>query len=427
VAEDRRATGWRAPWGLVVALGLTQIISWGSLYYAFSLVIGALGGAVGAEPPTVVGAFSVALLAAGAASAPIGHLIDRHGGRWVMATGSAVAGGLLIALGHVQAVWQLYLVWAGLGVAMAATLYDPAFAVLAQVFKERQRKAITALTLFGGFASTVFWPLTQWLIQAHGWQQALVILGLLNLLLSAPLHAVLLPGSVNGKGEGTAAPAPAPAPAGGAAPAPGRSTLHAVLRDPTFHGLCAAFTANALVFSAMSVHLISLLQGKGLTVAQAAWVGALIGPMQVLGRVLEFAFLSRTHPTRVGMIAMWLLPASLVLLALLGAHPAGLACFALLYGCGNGVMTIVRGAIPAELYGREHYGAVNGAMATPVLLAKAAGPIAASFTLLAWPDPTQLVLLMAGLAGLSAAVFAWTVHRRPHPRPAPTAGTPASS
>jgi predicted MFS family arabinose efflux permease len=166
------------------------------------------------------------------------------------------------------------------------------------------------------------------------------------------------------------------------------------------------------VFSAISVHLISLLQGKGLSVAQAAWVGALIGPMQVLGRVLEFVFLSKLHPSRVGVLAMWLLPVSLGLLALIGPHVAGLALFALLYGCGNGVMTIVRGAIPAELYGREHYGVVNGAMATPVLLAKAAGPIAASFALLAWPDPTHLLLMLAATATASAIVFGWTVSRR---------------
>jgi len=405
VAE--RHANARAPWVIVVALGITQIIAWGSIYYAFSLVIEALAGAVGAEQPTVVGAFSVALLAAGAVSAPIGSLIDRHGGRWVMTAGSVGAGILLIALGHVHTVWQLYLVWAGLGVAMAATLYDPAFAVLAQVFKARQRKAITALTLFGGFASTVFWPLTQALIQAFGWQHALLVLGLLNLLVSAPLHGWLLP-----PGGRASPPAASDQGAGSPQASTNRSALHVVLRDPSFYGLCAAFTANALVFSAMSVHLISLLQGKGLTVAQAAWVGALVGPMQVLGRLLEFVFLSKLHPSRVGVLAMWLLPASLGLLALGGSHPGGLALFALLYGCCNGVMTIVRGAIPAELYGREHYGVVNGAMATPVLLAKAAGPIAASFALLTWPAPAHLLLLLAAIAVASAAVFAWTVHRR---------------
>ncbi len=384
---------------VVPALGITQIIAWGSLFYAFSLMIDPLAAAVGAGKAVVVGAFSVAQLVTGLASPAVGRLIDRHGGRWVMALGSLLGALMLAALAHVRTVPQLYLMWSGIGLSMAATLYDPAFAVLTQVFRERQRQAITALTLFGGFASTVFWPLTQSLMQAHGWQAALLVLAALNLLVCAPLHAVLLPSRAAAPADAAQAPVD-------------RSGLQRVLRDPSFYGLCAAFTGNALVFSAMSVHLISLLQGKGLSVAQAAWVGALIGPMQVLGRILEYAFLSRWHPSRVGTLAMWLLPASLLLLAGLGPQVAGLALFALLYGSGNGVMTIVRGAVPAELWGREHYGAVNGAMATPVLLAKAAGPIIASL-LLAWlPQAMQLVLFLAATGLLSAVLFAAVMRRR---------------
>jgi MFS family permease len=137
----------------------------------------------------VVGAFSVALLVTGLASAPVGRMIDRHGGRWVMTTGSLAGAVLLMALPRVTSASQLYAMCALLGLVMATTLYDPAFAVLGQVFRERQRKAITALTLFGGLASTVFWPLTQTLIQRYGWQCALFVLGLLNLLACAPLHA----------------------------------------------------------------------------------------------------------------------------------------------------------------------------------------------------------------------------------------------
>jgi len=405
---ERGATA--SPWAIVVALGITQIISWGSLYYAFSLMIEPLAVATGGGRSAVVGAFCVSLLVAGLASAPVGRLIDRRGGRWVMAAGSVGGGLLLAALAHVGSLWQLYAVWALLGAVMAMTLYDPAFAVLGQVFRERQRQAITALTLFGGFASTVFWPLTQWLVQQHGWQHALLVLGLLNLLLCAPLHAGLLPAPQAREPQG---PLPGRAPA---------TSLAAVLRDPTFYGLCAAFTGNALVFSAMSVHLIPLLQGKGLSVAQAAWVGALVGPMQVLGRLLEYVFLGRWHPSRVGALAMWLLPLSLGLLALLPADMAGLAVFALLYGSGNGVMTIVRGAIPAELYGRESYGAVNGAMATPVLLSKAAGPIAASVVLAVSAQPSTMILCLAMVGIVSATLFTWTVrrhHTQPLPNPSP--------
>ncbi len=408
---------------MVVALGVTQIIAWGSMYYAFSLMIVPLAEATGASGSVVVGAFSVALLIAGLASAPIGRLIDRSGGRRVMTAGSLLGGLLLITLPQVASTWQLYAVWALLGLAMAATLYDPAFAVLAQVFRERQRKAITVLTLFGGFASTVFWPVTQALMQGYGWRHALLLLGLLNLLVCAPLHA-LLPGAPS-RAKDVAGPPTAP-----------RADLSQVLRDPKFYGLCAAFTGNALVFSAMSVHLISLLQGKGLSLDQAAWVGALIGPMQVLGRVLEYGVLSRWAASRVGILAMWPLPVSLGLLAVSGPQLALFAVFALLYGCGNGVMTIVRGAIPAQLYGRESYGAINGAMATPVLLAKAAGPLFASLVLAATGQAAALLWCLAALGAASALVFAivvrWPCEGGPPTgqggvNPAPAAGDVSAS
>jgi MFS family permease len=393
---------------LLVPLGLTQILSWGSLYYAFALMIVPLARATGAGHGTVVGAFSFALLVNGVASAPVGRWIDRHGGRWAMCGGSLLGGALLIALAYVHGVVALYTLWGLIGVAMAASLYDPAFAVLGQIFQERQRKAITALTLFGGFASTVFWPLTQALMQHLGWQQALVALGLLNLLVCAPVHALLLPSRRRPEPQAAATPSP-PSPAG-----------HSLLRDPTFLGLCAAFTGNALVFSALSVHLLPLLQAKGLTASQAAWAGALVGPMQVAGRVLEYLFLSRWSPSRVGTLAIWLLPASLGLLAVIGTGLPGLAAFALLYGAGNGVMTIVRGAMPAELYGRRHYGAINGAMAAPVLLAKAIGPLAA-VAVAAAAGPMALLLGLALLAAASALAFGLTVRRRPVSQPNATA------
>jgi predicted MFS family arabinose efflux permease len=235
-----------------------------------------------------------------------------------------------------------------------------------------------------------------------GWQQALLVLGLLNLLVCAPLHLWLLPASPR-----RATPAHQ---RGGAA-------LRQLLRDPVFYGLCAAFTGNALVFSAMSVHLIALLQGKGLSLSQAAWVGALIGPMQVLGRALEYVFLGRWHPARVGTLAMWLLPASLGLLAVAAPGVGWMAAFALLYGSGNGVMTIVRGAIPAQLYGRERYGEINGAMAMPVQLSKAAGPLFASLVLAASGSPAVMAASLAAVGAASAWVFATALRRHTRAEP----------
>ena len=370
------------------------------MYYAFSLLIEPLANASGVGRGEVVGAFSVGLLANGLASRPVGRLIDRHGGRRAMTIGSLASAALLAMLAHVGNAWQLYAVWALLGLAMSATLYDPAFAVLGQVFKENQRKAITALTLFGGFASTVFWPLTQALVTRYGWQHALHLLGAANLLVCAPLHWWMLPKAAE---AATSRALPA---AKTSAPAP-------LFRDPAFIWLCVAFTGNALVFSAMSVHLLPLLHAKGLTLTQAAWIGALIGPMQVLGRILEFSFLSHWSSSRIGVLAMWLLPLSLGTLAFTSPHLAIMAFFALIYGSGNGVMTIVRGAIPAELYGRERYGEINGAMATPIFIAKAAGPVAAAVVLAVAQRPDVMLLAMAAVGAASALLFSATVrHKR---------------
>ena len=393
-------------WPLISALGLCQIVSWGSLYYAIALLLEPLSLALGVHKETVVGAYSLALLIAGICSSPIGALIDRIGGRWVMTGGSVLAGLMLILLSRVQNVGQLYAIWACLGVAMAATLYDPIFAVLGQVYKGNQRKAITIVTLFGGLASSVFWPLTQYLVAKYGWQQALLILASFHLLGCASVHAFMLPSGAKRLAINQKFAALYPNPSVGSS-----KNLHQVLKDPSFYGLCLAFTISALVFSAMSLYLLPVLQSKGLSAATAAWVGALVGAMQVLGRIAEYVFLAKVRPTHLGAGAMFLLPVALVILITTSDSITTLALFALIYGVGNGVLTIVRGAIPEELYGQENYGAVNGAMGTPVLIAKAAGPITAALLLAQSGDLVNLVTWLAGLALMAAVVFTITVYR----------------
>ena len=378
---------------IISALGIAQIISWGTLFYAFGFLIQPLMQTTGAEQGTVVGAFSLGLLAAGLMSAPIGARIDRVGGRGLMTLGSLAAALLLAALSRVHSAPQLYVVWTGLGLAMAATLYDPAFAVLTRMFAANFRRAITALTLFGGLASTVFWPLTQWLIAVLGWRDTLLVLAALNLVVCAPIHWWVLPRRWTAARQRAAA-------------GQGVGAFRAALRTPVFYLLAIAFTGNSLVFSAMQVHLMSMLQAKQLSAASAAAIGAMIGPMQVAGRVLELTVGARLKAATIGIIAMALLPASLLLLTAGNLAWPLLIAFAVSYGIGNGVMTIVRGAIAAELFGRDAYGAINGAMATPVVVAKAAGPLVAAilFTTLGGYDATLMVLIAVG--ALSTVLFA---------------------
>ena len=387
------------PLGAVLALGITQITAWGSIYYLFPLVMEPLQEALGASKSAVVGAFTGALLLSGLLAPVVGRFIDRRGGRALMAAGSLLAALSLAALGHVNSLTQLYVVWALLGVAMAGTLYEPAFAVLTRAFVTNHRRAIAVLTLFGGFASTVFWPLGQVLINAFGWREAAMIFGGINLLVCVPLHLTVLP-----KGDPRTV---------SAAGDPGTSrSLGEAVRDPTFHLLAAAFTANAFVFSAMSVHLLAMLVAKGFSATQAATLGALIGPMQVLGRLSEMSVGQRLAPSSVGALAMALLPASVLLFVFAGDSTWSFIIFAVLYGAGNGVMTIVRGTVPVELYGRDHYGAVNGAMAAPVLIAKAFGPLAAAVAWTVLQDYDTVALLLAAVAFSSLVFFGWAVRRR---------------
>lgn len=324
-----------------------------------------LQSALGASKGAVVGAFSLALFASGLTAPLVGRAIDKHGGRWVMSAGSVLAGIGLWSLAYVSSLPQLYGVWALLGVAMGATLYDPAFAVLTQTFRANYRKAITALTLFGGFASSLFWPATAWLIETRGWQEAAMALGALQFIICLPLHAFALPRA-------------APSAEALVTDLSQSTSLHKVLRDGAFYLLCLAFAANVLVFSGMAVHMLSMLTTKGLSLVEAAWIGAMVGPMQVAGRVVELLFERHTKPSTVGLLAMAALPVSLGILLLAGDTVAAYVAFAFLYGAGNGVMTIVRGAIPVQLYGRAHYGAVSGAMAAPVFISKALGPLVAA-------------------------------------------------
>ncbi|WP_034303637.1 MFS transporter [Herbaspirillum sp. RV1423] len=384
-------TSARKPAWLIPSLGLTQIVGWGSMFYAYGVLMQPMQTELQASKPVIVGAYSLALLISGLLSTLAGSIIDRVGGRLLMGAGTVLAAVMLALLSTVQSVTGLYLIWAGIGVAMSATLYQPAFAVLTQIFEGGFRRAITMLTLFGGFASTVSWPLTQWLLEHYGWRETWMIYAVANLAICLPIHA-LLPraASIKAKIKDSAAKS---------------IGLATVLREPSFSLLTAAVTLNALVFSAMSLHLISILHDRGMSAYYAAGIGALIGPMQVLGRILEATFGKNSTTRQIGIIAICLLPVALILLFAPAEWLLIYGLFAAMYGIGNGVMTIVRGTLPAELYGREAYGAISGAMATPVTIAFAAGPFVASLLYAAGGGYPGAIVALIGIASLGAGLF----------------------
>jgi MFS family permease len=389
------------PWKIVYLLAFTQIVSWGSLYYAFAIVASGIQRETGWRHEVVFGAFSWGLLIAGLASTPAGMLIDRIGGRAVMAAGSLLAGAGMIGIGSAHSIWLYFAAWSAVGAGMAMVLYEAAFATINREFLAAPRKGISVLTLFGGLASTVFWPLTLKLNSMVGWRDTFLIYGAIHLVLCAPMHALLHSG---GRRKKPAADLHAVR----------NYTLHEAVRDPVFWKLAIAFSANMFVFSALSVHLIPLLQRFGHSAAMAVLVSTLIGPMQVAGRIGELAFARHVRPQTVGKLTFAILPAGLLALLFLGQHSYAVAAFCMLYGVSNGVLTIVRGTVPQTLFGRENYGAISGALAGPSLIAKAAGPLVAAAIVQADPEPAWLLGILLGVSVVSLACFLTAVNARRH-------------
>ena len=375
------------------------------MFYAFSVLLAPIAQETGWTREAIVGAFSLGLLVAGLASAPVGMLIDRFGGRVIMSLGSLIGAFVLVLMSAAHTVAAFYIAWAVLGVAAAMLLYEPAFAVIYASFESNARKALTVLTLVAGFASTVFWPLTQALVSALGWRHTFLVLGILNLAICLPLHAIVLPsrGALRERPEA----------AKGASAAKERRALGVILRTRSFWLMAFAFTANILAFSVLSVHMIPLLQEKGFTPMHAVWLAALVGPMQVTGRLIEFTVGRRFSPKSVGLVALALLPFALVALMFASSNLWMGFAFAVLYGASNGIMTIIRATMPAEMFGREHYGAINGALAAPVIGTRAAGPLVASLIWSAAEGYDRVLWVLVVVSVLSMVAFSMTLLSEP--------------
>lgn len=394
---------------LLPALCTTLLLSWGSLYYGYTVLAGPMAQALQASGTTVAAAYSLALGLWGLMSWPVGRALQRWGGRRVMAGGSLLAATALALLSQAHGLPLFLLAWALLGIAMAATLYEPAFAVVVACRPGAHRRPIGVLTLVGGLASSVFWPLTQALVQALGWRHTTLLYAAMHLLVCAPLHAACLPRHV-----GPPPPTSARARAAGAPRPP--------LRDARLYWLGAAFAAQGFVIAAMAAVMLDLLHGLGLAAPSALWVAAAIGPMQTAGRMLDLLAGERLPPRRLGAVTFSLLPAGLGLLWL--GSPGAAACvgFVVLYGAGQGLLTLVRAAAPLQLFGPERYAVVAGALATPTVLARAAAPLGGSLLLAAsGGDHRTLLLALAGLsvAGAFAQAMAW---RGATPRPLASVG-----
>ncbi len=363
--------GWlTAPMTVAVtALGITQITAWGTSYYCLGVLAAPIGKEFGWTQGFVFLGFSVSVLTMALISTGVGKLIDRAGARVVMSVGSLIVALGLYLLSLVATQWAYLAIWVLIGIGMRCCLYDAAFAALVQVAPARGRQAISYLTLYGAFASSVFWVVGHYLEEALGWRQALLAFALLNLLVCLPLHWFGL-----ARREPEAAPAVgADAVAATAAVLEGRERSIAI-------GLFAlVMSLNGFVFGIVSVQLVPLLEAAGLATAAAVWMASLKGVAQFAGRVVEIVFGRNLAAMTIGRISIAVVPVSFGLLYVSHGVVAVLLVFTLLMGAAQGVLTIVRGAVPLALFGTKGYGAVLGYIATPVLFVTAA-----STTIFAW-------------------------------------------
>ena len=361
------STGYEAPHlrAVIPVLGVTQILAWGSSYYLLAVLAKPIAGDTGWPLAWVVGGLSLGLLTSGLVSPRVGDSIQRHGGRPVLAL-SAV----LLALGLIglalAPILPIYLAsWLVLGVGMGAGLYYAAFATLGRLYGQRARTAIAMLTLFGGLASTVCWPLSAMLVSEFGWRGACLIYAAIHLLVLLPLYVFALPrepkqhmamATEHRDDVAGCSHSRNPVPAGSMA---------------LFMLVAAAATVSAMISTMISVHLLTILQARGIALAAAVALGALVGPSQVGARAIEMVISRYHHP-------IWTMVASTILVAIgIGALLSGLPIISaalVLYGAGIGIESIARGTLPLALFGEHRYAAIMGRIAMPSLIAQAASP-----------------------------------------------------
>lgn len=377
-------------------MAATQMIGWGTLFTPFALMVAPMEAELGFSRTAIAGAFTLGLLVCGVAAIPIGRFVDRHGGRGPIAWGGLAGAALLLGWSRVDSLAGLYAVWFALGVAHASALWGPAMALM-MVAARQPVRAITALTFITGFTGTIFVPLVAWLIEALGWRGALCALAVLQAL-PTPLALWGLPRAVGG-----ARTAPRP--------------LGPVVRRPAFLGLAVCLAAHAFIGVGLGAHLILLLRERGIAEGWVLALVALHGPFQVAARALLFALGSRVRVLSVGLFAASLLPIGLGWLWLAGPHPLWLLGFVLCWAMADGLMTIVRAAAPAELLGREGYGAVTGALSAGAVLPRALAPSALAW-LWQWDGgygALPPLLAAVGLLALAAFVVALRDQRPPPP------------
>lgn len=392
----------------VALLGAGQTLGFASSYYLPALLAEPMAQDVGLPMAWAFGAFSLALVISAVVGPAAGRAVDRRGGRQVLMVSNGLFAAGLVALALAQGPVGLFAAWALMGVAMGVGLYETAFSALVHTYGHGARGGITGITLLGGFASTLGWPLTAWMESQWGWRGACLGWAALHVVVGLPLHAWLSQSSSAAFVQPLAVQATALT---DAAPAPHRPAA----RRTTWLLACV-FAVAWFGSTALATHLPQLLMSAGLGLSHAVAVAALVGPAQVAGRLLDFGLMRRLPPLLSAKLAAVAHPIGAVLLLVLGA-PAALA-FTLLHGAGNGVLTIAKGTLPLLYFGTQGYGERQGVLMVPARIAQALAPVV--FGALMQTMGVGVLLLTAWL-GMLAWLALTLLGEPPAQPPAPTA------
>lgn len=378
-------------WPVISALGVVQILAWGSSFYLPAVLAGPIAENTGWPLAWVVGGLSVGLLVAAFVSPRVGLAINRYGGRPVLALAALLLAAGLAALGFAPTLPVYLAGWLLIGLGMGCGLYDPAFATLGRLYGAEARPAITTLTLWGGFASTVCWPLSAYLVTHLGWRGACFAYTGLHLLVTLPLVLVMIPH----------APALPPV----TEPRPGSAGPLSAWERRVFLIFAGVLVLGSAILAMVSVHLLALLQARGVALAAAVSYGTLIGPSQVGARLLEMAGKGRHHPLWTLTAAASLLVVGLVLLAF---NLPGLGLALMIYGGGNGIFSIARGTVPLALFGADRYAPLVGRLARPGLISLALTPLVGTVVLThAGAEALWWLLLALAVVNLGFVAALW--------------------
>lgn len=354
---------WNPDYVPAIGLGITQIMGYGTLMYAYAVLLPHMANDLGLSLSQIFGVLSAGLLLGGLASPLAGHLTDRFGGRWVMVSGSIVAGLALLAMSQVTTWQQLFLTILLAEGAGMFVLYNVAFASIARLdLKVPAQRSISIITLFGGVASTIFWPLTLMLYNAYDWQMTWVLLGSAYMIISLPIHLLALrgnerdPENVN-ELQGANWP-----------------ELQGEARKRGMIWMVISFIFSGYLMGAVMTLWVTNVQDLGHTAAMAALAGAVIGPFKTIGRFLEMLITRNMHPLNTYFLALSLQIGGFSAILSIGFTVPGILLAAAIYGMGDGIKTIARGTLPLALFGHKGYGARLGWIASISMATNATAP-----------------------------------------------------